>query len=295
MNTPDITYQIVRFLHDSALMLVWGCCAFLCLMVPQPLAKKVWLRLAPIMPASAFIAVLTTAIALPLQAAMIGNGWPDATSLSTVDAILFGTTVGSSWLAQAASGILLCLAFAAPRPMRRAGLMCASGIGLICLALSGHTAMQEGWLGLAHRGNDALHVLAAGGWLGALLPLLPILSALKSEALRKDATVALVRFSNVGHVAVAATLLSGALNATLILGRLPTDWSSPYQALLALKIVVVGCMVVAAVVNRYVFVPWMRRSPIAAINAIRIGSIVEILLGVIAIACVAVFGMLEPV
>jgi putative copper resistance protein D len=293
--TPDIAYQALRFLHDTSLMLVWGCCAFLCLLMPPLLAGQIWPRLARLLLPSVAIAALTTAPALPLQAAIIGNGWADAADLSTIHSILFETTIGTAWMAQAASGLLLCFALILPQRMRMTGLMYASGIGLICLTFSGHAAMHEGWLGLAHRVNDAVHVLAAGGWLGALMPLLPVLRALAGDESRKDATTALIRFSNVGHVVVAVVLLSGVLNTALVLRRLPTDWSSPYQTLLALKIAVVGSMVIVATINRYVFVPWMRRSQAAAIDAIRMGSIVEILLGVAAIACVGVFGMLEPV
>jgi putative copper export protein len=47
--------------------------------------------------------------------------------------------------------------------------------------------MQEGWRGVAHRVNDALHVLSGGAWLGALVPLVPILAALNYPKQRKAA------------------------------------------------------------------------------------------------------------
>ena len=107
--------------------------------------------------------------------------------------------------------------------------------------------------------------------------------------------MALRHFSNAGHVTVALVILSGIVNAMLILKRLPTDWSSPYQMLLAAKIGLVAGMVFLAIVNRYVFVPWIGRNPGRALQALRLGSIAEIIVGLAVIGLVAVFGMLEPI
>jgi putative copper resistance protein D len=293
--TPDTVYQACRFLHDTSLMLLWGCSAFVSALVPAPISERIWPKFTGFLLAAAMAVVVTTAIALPLEAAMIGNGWSDAADAGTIHDVLFDTTVGWAWQAQALSSLLLCATFLAPRRMRPAMLSLAAGLGLACLALTGHAAMHQGWLGLLHRINDIIHLLAAGGWLGALVPLLPILRLLQIDECRRDAGLALRQFSNIGHVAVGLVILSGLTNTALILGRLPTDWTSPYQALLASKIAVVACMAALAIVNRYVFVPWMSRRLPRALDAIRIGTVAEIALGVIAIACVAVFGMLEPV
>lgn len=276
-------------------MLLWGCSAFVSALVPAPISKRIWPKFTGFLLAAAIAAAFTTAMALPLEAAMIGNGWVDAANAGTIHDVLFDTTVGWAWQVQALSSVLLCATFLAPHRMRPTMLPLAAGLGLVCLALTGHAAMHQGGLGLVHRINDIVHLLAAGGWLGALVPLLPILRLLEVEECRRDAALALRRFSNIGHAAVGLVILSGLVNTALILGRLPTDWASPYQALLASKIAVVACMTALAIVNRYVFVPWMGRRLPRALDAIRIGTMAEIALGVIAIACVAVFGMLEPV
>src|SRR5882762_401630 len=81
----------------------------------------------------------------------------------------------------------------------------------------------------------------------------------------------------------------------LVLQRLPTDWSSRYQLLLAAKIALVLGMAGLGIVNRYVFVPRIGKSPARAIDAIKSGSIAEIALGLFVLALVAVFGVLEPI
>ncbi|MEJ0097847.1 MAG: CopD family protein [Bauldia sp.] len=111
---------------------------------------------------------------------------------------------------------------------------------------------------------------------------------------RHDAGIALRRFSTTGHVVVALIVASGIVNTWLVLGRVPSDWSSPYQALLAVKIALVAVMVGLAVLNRYAFVPAMARDRSRAVRAIRWGTIAEVSLGVCVVALVAVFGMLDP-
>ena len=102
--------------------------------------------------------------------------------------------------------------------------------------------MDDGPLGLLHRGSDMVHLLAAGFWLGALPPLSRSLRLARDPALRELALVALRRFSGLGHLAVVATLITGVANALLILthGRLT---GSAYWLMLGAKIVLVLIMI----------------------------------------------------
>ena len=154
--------------------------------------------------------------------------------------------------------------------------------------------MHEGAVGFAHRLNDAAHVLTAGAWLGALVPLLPLLRALDDRSRSHDAGIALRRFSSAGHVAVAVVIMTGVLNSMLVLGRWPTDLSSPYQAMLAAKVALVAIMTSLAVFNRYVLVPRMARSRGDAIRVLRQATLAEIALGIVVVGLVSVFGLLEP-
>jgi putative copper resistance protein D len=154
--------------------------------------------------------------------------------------------------------------------------------------------MAEGWRQTLQRANDVTHLLAAGGWLGGLVGLVPLLRLAQQPQWQADAQVALRRFSTVGHVVVAVVVVSGAVNTALIVGQVPTDWTSPYQALLAAKIGLVALMLVLAVVNRYLLVPAMTGNRSTALAAMRRSCLAEIALAVVVVALVAVFGMLEP-
>lgn len=275
-------------------MLLWGAFAFLVTLVPRDLAAGIGRRLRWLWIVAAATAVATTAAALPLQAAMIGDGWTDALDPATLRAVLFETSVGYAWQGQALGVVLLLLAFATPLVVRIAAVAAAAGLATASAALTGHAVMQAGWPGIAHRFNDACHILAGGAWLGALVPLLLVLKALDQPDTRRQAGAALRNFSFAGHFAVALVLVSGVINTMLVLGRWPTQWSSPYQALLAAKIALVAVMTGLAIVNRYHFVPRLTQHRAEAIRDIKRATIAEIVLGLVVVCLVSVFGMLEP-
>ncbi len=294
MTEPATAIEICRFLHDSALLMLWGSSAFVAFLLPASLRAETSLRLGIFPITAVVVAALTAAMALPLQAAALGSGWPDASDPKMLRAVLLDSPVGLALQVQAVAGVLLLLAFALPANWRMAALAVAAAVGLGALALTGHASMAEGPQRVIHRANDIVHLLSAGAWLGALIPFVVVLRMLAVPGLHEAAGVALRRFSLAGHGAVFLVLATGMVNSWLILGRLPTDWSSPYQLLLSLKIIVVCAMTGLAVVNRYVFVPDIGDHPEATVQAIRLASVIEILLGMAAIGLVAVFGTLDP-
>ena len=287
--------EACRFLHDGALMLIWGSAAYLGFLTPRGLADESWKRLGRAPLAAALLAFATTLVSLPLEAAMIGNGWPDSLDAGTLHDVLLESSVGMAWQAQAATDIVLLLAFATGPRHRMTAIAIGAALSIASLTLSGHASMNNGWFLAVHRGNDILHMLSGGAWLGALLPLILILRRLDDPGHHLKAQIAVRRFSTAGHLAVALVLVSGVVNTALVLGRWPTDWNSPYQRLLILKIAAVALMIGLAVANRYLFVPAIAADGPRAIRVIRIASMAEIAIGIVVIGLVAVFGMLDPV
>jgi putative copper resistance protein D len=290
--SPESALIVCRFLQDSSAMLLWGAFAYLSWLVPADLSRQIDMSVGSLRLLLTAVAVAAVVLAFPLEVASVGDGWADAFDPSTISAVVFETSIGTALLARAFAGLLLlgCL-FAPPRARPQATAL-ASGVLLASLALSGHAAMQEGWPGWAHRINDALHVLAAGAWLGALPLLLPILRSLDDPGQRGDAETALMRFSTVGHTVVALVLVTGAVNTALIVGW-PVDLSSLYQALLLAKIACVAAMVVLAIVNRYVLVPRLHDNAVA-LTLFKTGTIAEIVVGLLVIGLVSWFGTLAP-
>lgn len=288
--TPTAALVFCRFAGDASALLLWGTCAYVAWLVPRGLAAAVADRLRPWIGSAVVAAVGATLAVLPIEAASIGDGWSDALDQAVIGAVLTGTSDGQAWAMQAVAAALLVAFRFVPTRAMLGGMAGAAALWLLGLTFAGHAVMDEGWLGVFHRGNDALHVLTAGAWFGALVPVLLILPRLAQPEDRSSAALALRRFSRAGHAAVAFVLLTGAANAALVLGRWPTDLASPYEALLNLKVLVVLAMVGLALLNRYVLLP---RLP-SSLSALRRATLAELPLGLAAITLVAVFGLLDP-
>lgn len=303
MMEPDAALIVCRFIVYSAALFVWGASAYLWVLVPQALSAAVGRKLfRPQWIAAALLLAVTLAM-LPLRAATIGDGWADAVSCDMINSVLFGTTVGMQLQAQIFMSCLMMAAVLSPARHRQRNTAAASALVLASFSIIGHAAMDDGWLKVFHSANDILHLLAGGAWVGALLPVILILSHDYAHdyapdydgEMRGEANLALRRFSRAGHLAVAVVLATGATNTLMIVHGLPVQWTMPYQLLLTVKIALVGAMVTLAIINRYVFVPLMANKDDRGLSALRRGTIAEIVLALAVVALVAVFGMLQPV
>jgi putative copper resistance protein D len=294
----DVTavFAACRWVHYGTLMFVFGASVLLWHVQTAPFAPAIAQACRAPLVAAVGLAWLSLLAWLPLEGAIIGDGWQAAGSWTTLAAVILHTAFGHAWVLRVVLG-LATVATVWRAPRTRNGAAWSAGVSaawLATLALSGHAAMDEGARGWLHQINHALHVLCAGAWVGALVPLPWLLRALRDPAQRAPAVRALSTLSQAGHVAVAGVLTTGVLNTALILGRLPTDPESPYQMLLAAKILLTLAMVVLAINNRYRWAPRLKEQPDRALNAIRTHTLVEIALGVGVLALVAVLGLLEP-
>jgi len=105
--------------------------------------------------------------------------------------------------------------------------------------------------------------------------------------------IALKRFSSLGEVAVVIVLATGVVNTWRVLGALPLDVSSPYQALLLAKIALVAVMLALALVNRHVLMPRLHDSP-DSLHKLCWSAAVEIIAGLGAVGLVSAIGILPP-
>jgi len=239
--------------------------------------------------------VVGTLLWLPLEAGQIRGAWDGAFQPATLQTLLSSTTSGTLWLERTAVCLLLvAVRLALPgRPGRLIVFLLSAG-SLVSLALVGHAAMDEGWLGDLHEANDAVHILAASGWIGCLVALVPCLDMLDNPELRPRARAALIRFSAAGHVTVALVLMTGVANTYLVLGRWPVHFASLYQLLLLGKITLAVGMVTLALVNRYVVVPRLRVRGAAAVADLKRLTIGELGVAAGALALLSLFGLLDP-
>ena len=174
--------------------------------------------------------------------------------------MLSDTAFGHAWAAHLvlAAALVAVVAFG-PRA-RWAATSLVSAALLASLGLVGHAAMQTGAEGVLHRANHAVHLLAAGAWIGGLVPFAMCLRAYERDDLRKDAVRAMTGFSFWGQFIVAAIVLTGVVNIALTSGHPPIPPTTPYRALLVAKLIIVAIMIALALLNRYVLAPRLKSS-----------------------------------
>lgn len=154
--------------------------------------------------------------------------------------------------------------------------------------------MREGWPGLLHQINHALHLIAAAFWVGGLVPLLLLMREARRIDRRTDAIRTMMRFSRYGHLAVALTLLTGGVNSLMILGW-PLTWhESRYSLLLLGKVLLVTLMVGVALINRYWLVPRFRVAGSGTQQKFIRMTQLELLLACGVVGLVSVFATLSP-
>ena len=284
---------LCRFAHVLAAMLVFGSSAYLRLTASVDLRNALSAGIRVLAIWASVIALATACLWLSLEAASMADDWSAATDPGAVEAVLTDTAFGRAWIARLVLAAALVVAAVVAQRGRWTAIAVLSGLMLASLALVGHAAMQTGLLGLAHRANHALHLLAAGAWIGGLLPFVMCLDATARNAVRRDAVAAMMSFSFWGHFVVAAIVATGIVNIALTSGHAPLPPTTPYRALLDVKIALVALMIGLAVVNRYVVVPRLKARP-DVLGALRAISLANVGLGTIVVALVSVFALFDP-
>jgi copper resistance protein D len=288
-----IALALCRFAHFMAAMLAFGSSAFLWLYAPTELRRALAPKLRRLALAASLVALATAILWLALEAASMSEDWGAATNPGAIAAVLTDTEFGQTWIAHLAfAAAFVAVAVFAPRDAWGA-IAVLGGLTLASLALVGHAAMQTGVVGALHRANHGLHLLTTGAWLGGLIPFVMCLDAYRRGSLRREAVGAMMRFSFYGHFVVAGIVATGVVNIALTSHRLPLPPTTPYRALLDVKIGVVAIMILLAVVNRYGLVPRIKASA-KALAALRRFSLVNVALGTLVVALVSVFALLDP-
>lgn len=262
------------------------------LMAPARFRGYLMQRFRWLLSVSALMSLLTAVLLLAAQTALMGNGWKDISNIYIWQAVL-QTRFGQVWHWQLMAALLGVMALLIKGRLRQQ-LLLLSGVGQLAgLAFVGHAAMLEGGLGFLQRTNQVVHLLSGAFWAGGLLPVVMLMQDARKMSTRYDAIRTLMRFSRYGHLAVALVVISGAINAMLLLGWPPVSFHI-YSQLLLIKTLLVMLMCAVAVFNRYWLVPRFQRSGKNAHYAFLMTTLAELLLSALVLLLVSVFATLEP-
>ena len=237
--------------------------------------------------AAALLVLLSDCVWLLLEGGSMGGAWGDMIRSSVLGPVLTDTAFGRLWLARLPLIVAACII--AWRAGASRALAVVATLLLASIALTGHPAMHNGWLGLVHPLNQAAHLLAAGIWLGGLLPLALVLAGSRNSGTdRAPATRALRRFSAFAMIAVLVVLGSGLVNAWLLVGSPSALIATGYGRTLLVKLALVAALVTIALVNRFVLLPSLASRSERALARIERNVTIELALGatVLAVACV---------
>jgi len=224
----------------------------------------------------------------------------------TIWIVLSRTQFGFAWelrfLFAAMLAVSLWLRSAgSPSLWRRFPATLSAGAFLGSLAFAGHGQEGLGFERDIHLAADFLHLIAAGLWLGGLIPLallLVYLRRFREETWTSVACDAASRFSNLGILAVGVLLISGTINAAFLIGGMQSLIDTRYGQLLLLKMTLFAAMVCLAGINRQYLLPrlcnkagidlstrtvqWLVRSALAE-TALGLGVVIIVgMLGVMA-------------
>jgi copper resistance protein D len=298
---------VSRLLQFAAVIVVFGCGAFRLYGLgvdPTPTSTNAlttfdaWFwRVTTV---GAIVALLSAlSLMLGVTANMAGSA-SAALDPDTISKVLVATSFGRAWCWHLAFAILAIGVCLVPRVhWRMPAILVLSFLLLVSLGWIGHAVEGQGVTRLVHQTNQMVHLLAAGLWLGGLLPLAWLLGRARSPSGTAWISVArdvVPRFSQIGYAAVALLAATGAVNTLLLVGSIQALVGTPYGRLLGLKILLFLAMVTVALFNRFRLLPRLRREAqaSAAATALARSVLFEQALGFAVLAVVSVLGTWPP-
>jgi putative copper resistance protein D len=260
------------------------------------------------------IGIASAIVWLLLEAAsMSGTPLAVAFNRQTLDVVVRETLFGRIWLVRLGLSLLLSAAlwFAWRQQPRRQGPILKIGGTLLAgayaatLAWTGHAAADAGVDHYLHLASDAVHLLAAGAWVGALPGLISLLKHAGDVARPQRfarAVSATRRFSTLGMVSVSALVVTGLVNAWYLVGSVPALLETDYGRLLLWKVLLFAMMLTLAAINRLHLTPQLATATPTLIGALsrnalarlRRNTLLEMAAGVAVVGIVAGLGLATP-
>jgi putative copper resistance protein D len=297
-----------RAVHYASTISLAGVFAFLGFIAGSGASPRLHRQLLVVAWASLALALLSGGAWLLFLSAQM-SGQPIAASLTqgAVATVLTRTRFGQIWVFRFVLAAVLAVLLLIPERWSRwlwrwSGLAFAAAL-LASLAWAGHGGATPGKPGELHLAADMLHLLAAGAWVGSLIPLALLLAEIRRSG-DPDAAVArraVVRFSVLAAISVVILFTAGLVNTWFLAGTVPALIGTGYGRLLLAKIVIFVTMVTIAAVNLLRMTPRLGGASIGrrpliqgALSHLRRNALVEAGLGLCVISIVAILGILPP-
>jgi copper resistance protein D len=304
----DLGLVAARLLHYAAVTTLAGVSFFPFYAYAATEPKELFCRRQAVFLFVAVVALFSGLLWFLCSVANMSGTWAGVADHEVLWTVLNETTFGSVWMVRMLLAAII-LGVTAARPLRTATAgrdlitACLAAGLLASLAATGHSQIEEGWMSLVHVGSDAAHLLAAGAWLGGLVPLGFILlgySMGDGEPI-VDVDRILLRFSSMGYVAVATLVASGLINSWFLVGSVSSLLTTLYGQILLAKLGLFGAMLALAAANRFWLVSRMIETragasgdPSVWLGRLRFHVLGEQFLGLMVLLAVSVLGTMRP-
>src|SRR6266851_7400377 len=187
---------VLRLVHFAAAMAGFGGAAFRLYALDGEAAREAAAALASfdrwlarVLRTGALVMLVSALAIVPCVAALMAAEASAALDPATVAEVLSATAFGRVWCWHLLFAALLLVSAGVAGQPRRSLTLAFAALALASLGWVGHAAGGGGWIGIGHEINQSAHLLAAGLWLGGLLPLGWLLG--RARGARDDRFVAL--------------------------------------------------------------------------------------------------------
>jgi putative copper export protein/mono/diheme cytochrome c family protein len=170
-----------------------------------------------------------------------------------------------------------------------AGAAVLAAAALALQAALGHAGAVGGGAGAVLLAVESLHLLAAGAWLGGLLPLLILTVALPAPMAARAAQ----RFTAVGLPAVLVLVCTAIVQGDALIGGLPGLFGTAYGHIVLLKLALFAVLLAIALVNRFVLTARFERGA-AARRGFVVAVAIEAAAGVAVVMAAALLATQVP-
>lgn len=264
-----LALQVARAVDSLASFLVFGTLLALATIVPKHAEAPTGL-LRRLLLAGLAAKLATGFIWLPLQAIQMAGPDRQTGFFSLAKTVALETTFGQALFYKTVLVVLAVLIAGSLHSRLRVffGLLVAAA-ALTLQTRLGHAAAQSTVLLTP---VIALHVLAAGAWIGSL----PALAILVSHLEPRQANQTAGRFSIIGIVAVLILIETSVMQSILLIGGFGGWFGTPYGQLAILKVLGLILLLVLATVNRFLLTPQLINGGRALVTSVAIETAIGV-------------------
>ena len=288
MSGLQVITALLRGIHVAALISLFGALLFLLVIAGREAARlrSELHRLARISAASALVIGL---VWLLIESAAIADADSVSAAVTALPVVALQTQYGR-WLVLRCVLLAIVLVLPYGRLAARVAALTGAGVALALQPMLGHAGAMGGGVGAELIGSELLHLLAAGAWLGGLLPLFIAVGMLPPEA----GATACRSFTPIGLAAVLLLAGTATVQVTALMGGLPGLLGTEYGHVAVIKLALFLVLLLLAGLNRFVFTDRLVIGELHAARHLRISILLEMALGVAVIITAGFLGSLTP-